>query len=64
MGERSYALGYCRVFKPPAGGAGGNELSGRSRPGACGGARADGREWGAGGGEAHTSPTDLAPELA
>ena len=43
-------LGYCRVILPPAGGAGGSELSGRSRPGACGGARADGRERGAGGG--------------
>ena len=44
-------LGFCRVISPPAGGAGGSELSGRSRPGACGGARADGRERGAGGGE-------------
>ena len=44
-------VGYCRVILPPAGGAGGSELSGRSRPGACGGARADGRERGAGGGE-------------
>ena len=48
----SSCVGYCRVITPPAGGAGGNELSGRSRPGACVGARADGREWGAGGGEA------------
>ena len=44
-------LGFCRVILPPEGGAGGSELSGRSRPGACGGARADGRERGEGGGE-------------
>ena len=27
-------LGFCRVISPPAGGAGGSALSGRSRPGA------------------------------
>ena len=54
------ALLVCKVISPPEGGAGGNEQSGRSRPGACGGARADGREWGEGGGEAQTSPADYA----
>ena len=47
---------YCRVLKPPEGGEGGNELSGRSCPGACVGARADGREWGEGGGEEYYLP--------
>ena len=49
-----FVLGYGRVISPPAGGAGGNELSGRTDPSALArGARTDGREWGAGAGEAH-----------
>ena len=47
--------GFRRVILPPEGGEGGSELSGRSRPGACGGARADGRERGEGGGEESSS---------
>ena len=36
------------VIKPPPGVGGGSELSGRSCPGACVGARSDGRERGEG----------------
>ena len=44
-------LGFCRVISPPAGGAGGSELSGRSRPGASAEGRGrTGASGGAGGG--------------
>ena len=63
-------VGYCRVSKPPAGGAGGSELSGRTDPSAqARGARTDGRERGAGGGEVFSgflrphSDSELHPPL-
>ena len=48
-------LGFRRVLEPPAGGAGGSELSGRPPRSFSVGAWADGRERGAGGGEENSS---------